>query len=327
MTHSAYVFAPSSLLHDKENHVLCLTDFGDSIPLTRFLDAHTRPPVAPHHAAEIGTRLGHFFAKLHSPSVYQLIQTSSAGKQLLETSSSGRSLVREMVVNPLESIMVRFNVPAEEAKTLAVAVTRNWDEAEQRPDTAFVLGDSWTGSVLLRTETADNEILKMAVIDWEFASFASSGVWSDVATMLAHIRLRCIAATVAGNVSVVKACAVLGREICKSYRKISTDEAAPWTQHLSDATERVDWEGLARGVCVVVGRDMVHNASELEWDCTCCDSTGRREKCELKFTMVRQGAEFLRAGITSTDVELRNFVFRDEVMRCLLGRDSDARDS
>ena len=320
ITYSAEAFVPFSLLHDKENHVIRLTDFGDSISLTRFLNARTPQPVHLEHAAEIGTRLGHFFGKLHSPSVFQLIHASSAGKSLLENSSSGRSLVREMVVKPQESMMMQFNVPAGEAKKLAEAITRNWDEAERQPNTAFVLGDSWTGSVLLRTETADQEELKLAVIDWEFASFASSGVSSDVATMLAHIKLRSIAARVGGNESVAKACSVLGRDMCKSYRTISIDEVAPWTQHLRNQNQDVGWEELARVVCMVVGRDMVHNASELEWDCACCESKGGRDECQLKFMMVCVGVEFLKAGIVSTDSELRDFVLRDEMLRRLLER-------
>jgi hypothetical protein len=165
--------------------------------------------------------------------------------------------------------------------------------------------------------------MKMAMIDWEFASFASSAICSDVATMLAHIKLRSIAARVRGNESVAKACAALVQEMSKSYRQVSMDEVAPWTQHVSDAAEGVEWERLARGVCVAVGRDMIHNASELEWDCACCESTGGRDKCELKFTMVRRGVEVLGAGIASTDLELRDFVFRDEMLRWLLGRDAE----
>jgi hypothetical protein len=221
-----------------------------------------------------------------------------------------------MVIEPLEGIMVKFGISVEESKTLADAITQHWDEEEQRPNTAFVLGDSWTGSVLVRIE---HEEVKVAMIDWEFASFDSSGVCSDIATMIAHIKLRAIAASAAGNGEVFNACEVLARYLAKSYRKFSMGESAPWTRQSRNTNDSEEWEPIARIMCLVIGRDMVHNASELEWDCSCCGQDHSKETCELKVTMVQNGVEFLKACKTSTSAELLQFVTDDPVLKSLTG--------
>jgi hypothetical protein len=310
------VFVPYCLQHDLENHVLCLTDFGESIPLTQFLNSTPPTIVGLEHARSIGARIGLFFAKLHSPSAFELVHDSEYGKTILQNSSSGRALVQKMVVQPLQATMVKFGISVEESKTLADAVTQHWDEEEQRPNAAFILGDSWTGSVLVRM---DQGKVKVAMIDWEFASFDSSGVCSDIATMMAHIRLRAIAANAAGNSEAFNACEVLARDMAKSYRKISMGESAPWTRQSRNTNDSEEWEPLARNICLVIGRDMVNNASDLEWDCSCCGQDRSKETCELKVTMVQDGVEFLRAGTTSTRAELLQFITGDPVLKSLTG--------
>ena len=316
VSHITNVFVPYCLLHDLENHVLCLADFGESIPLTQFLDPNKPTTIGLEHASKIGTQIGLFFAKLHSPSAFELVHDSEYGKTIIQNSSSGRALVRNIVIQPLEGIMLKFGISVDESKQLADAVTQHWDEEEQLPNTAFTLGDSWTGSVLIRKE---HEEVKVAMIDWEFASFVSSGVCSDVATMIAHIKLRAIAASAAGSGDVFNACEVLSRYLAKSYRKFSMEESAPWTRQSTNINDSEEWEPIARTICLVIGRDMVHNASELEWDCSCCGQDRSKETCELKVTMVQKGVEFLRAGTTSTIAELLQFITGDQTLRSLTG--------
>ena len=310
------MFVPYCLLHDLEKHVLCLTDFGESIPLTQFLALKPQTSVGLEHARKIGTKIGLFFAKLHSPSAFELVHGSENGKKILQNSSSGRALVQDMVVQPLEGIMVKFGISVDEAKALADAVTEHWNEEEQRPNTAFILGDSWTGSVLVRLDQGE---VKVAMIDWEFASFDSSGVCSDIATMMAHIRLRAIAANAAGNSEVFNACEVLARYVAKSYRKFSMDESAPWTRQSRNTNDSEEWEPIARSICLVIGRDMIQVASDLEWDCSCCGQDRLKEICELKVTMVQDGVDFLRAGTTSTTADLLQFITDDQTLKSLTG--------
>lgn len=309
------VFLPSVLLHDPLNHVLCLTDFGESISLTQFLDPQFAASMELEHAVEIGLRIGCFFARLHSSSSFKLVHASGAGRDILNNSAGGRDLVREMVKRPLEGMMIQSGIPDPEAKALAAAVSRDWDVNELGQNETFVLGDSWTESILLRI---NEDEVKVAVIDWEFASFDSTGLCSDIATMLAHVKLHAIAARTSGNIARTKRCEVLAEAMARAYRKNNEDEHASWVRVSNETTTTEEPELLSRKLCLAIGRDMIHNASELKWNCTCCRPGAGKAVCALRTTMVREGVAFLEAGTTSTEDELQRFISADHVLRSLL---------
>ena len=308
------VSVPMVLGHDVDKHVLCMTDFRESISLTAFVSLSSRmhDGVGLEHAAEIGARIGRFFGRLHSLSVFSLVKASPAGRQIVENRSGGRKLVREMIIESLESIMLRYSVDNDDASTLATAVTQDWDA--DHPERAFVLGDSWTGSILLRIA---QDKLEMAVIDWEFASFDSSGLCSDIATMLVHLRLRYLAAQSAGNNAMLNACDTLALEMVKSYRQTSEDEKTPWTQIMSKSGIV---EQLCRRFLIAVGRDIIHAAamSEFNWHCTCCAFGAATETCALRVSMVRDGVMWLKAGTSSTTEQLWEFAEADDALNYLL---------
>lgn len=283
-----------------------------SISLSDYLSPYTSILVSLAHAQEVGRKLGRFFAGLHSPTTFDLVRDSNEGRRIDANVSGGRDVVKSMVIDRIGGMLARTDIPAADANSLASMVKRAWDDSEQSPNTAFTLGDAWTGSILIRNHLGEAQV---AVIDWEFASFVSSGIITDIAMLTAHLKLRTIAARAVGSEEIAYASEIVAQEMSKSYHRFSVDELTPWTNYLLGSEE---WALLAKNICISIGRDMVHNACDGKWPCNCCEMTTQKDRCELRRVMVAKGVEFLSAAATSTVPELFDFASRDDVLRYLI---------
>lgn len=303
------VLIPELLEYDSEVHILAITDLGNLDSLSGLLSASSSSSIGVGATAEIGTRLGHFFAQLHSPSSFKLVQNSRQADVLVRDQTATHQIVADIVIKPLEGIMQQHGVTVSESKALASLVTNTWNSSVGEEHTAFIMGDAWTGSVLVDrpaerpTKEGGQSALAVCVIDWEFASLSPSGLTSDVASMLAHFRLQSIAARAFSNSGVEEACGVLAIEMARSYRKGSRKAGSAWVLEAFDSFK------LIRNTCITIGRDMIYYAQELKWTCKCCgeDASEKNQDCLVRAAMVEDGVSYLRAASVETQ-DLGEFV-------------------
>jgi hypothetical protein len=165
----------------------------------------------------IGRKIGSFFAQLHSlSSLSCIINSPHHGTEFLSNPTM-RDIVLDQAIRPLKAQLELFPqiLSTSEAKTLYQRVEDNFVRSPPMNERAVVLGDCWTGAILVGT-TEDDPLV--GVIDWEFASIGR-GVDGDMAQLLAHLQLFQLTASWHGQSNQRQALELLTGELTTAYRR------------------------------------------------------------------------------------------------------------
>ena len=223
--------APELLYHSPEEHVLIFEDLGQLLTLYEYLATSSiSGDVSPLQYLEtcrnLGSRIGDFFARLHSPEALARVNGAIFGS--LENPLIG-NLILEAAVLPIKSHLLLHEIP--NAQVLFHRVLLDYRRVNTPAESCFVLGD-FTPGALLVSRFGDRAQL-MGVIDWEFSG-EGRGLNGDMAQLLASLHLLLMAESTNSNSH--RAIHSLITGICSSYSQISrnsiemlraADELAP----------------------------------------------------------------------------------------------------
>lgn len=223
------IMIPEFLHYDASDHVLILSDLGPLPDLSNVfceLGGYTPGPDNGRHAPsppsksprighelrdsdvaffeKLGTRLGGFFARLHSQHVRQAILDTASqdpsfavgqGSHAFPSLPEMKTVVHEHVIKPLRSQLRLFPslIDIEEADTLFSAIETDFLRETTERERCFVIGDCWTGTILVDLDSHVEET-KVGAIDWEFASISGRGINGDISQFTAHLELFLVAA-------------------------------------------------------------------------------------------------------------------------------------
>ncbi|ETI24397.1 hypothetical protein G647_03766 [Cladophialophora carrionii CBS 160.54] len=325
------VMVPTLLHYDHGNHILVISDLGRLSDMSQVfihlggftpgsssaaLKAPTCAPRlgCPLEALEIqsyrdtGEKLGSFFARLHDPGTHRAITETG----LLPSQDVGRddpvaahvfpslpelkSFVHHHAIKPLLSQLLKFPslLDDAEAAVLFAAVEADFLRTCPPEEQCFVLGDCWTGAVLLDLRPGIGPV-GVAVIDWEFSNTTGRGVNGDVSQFLAHLEcLRVAALTrkvqlVGGHLSAVNG---IVEGFVQKYRTMQT--------------KRFD-DRIMRSAYLSHGAEIINCAFWKTWVCEdlqcvfCTREAGSvpepETQCILITKLVDRGLSFLRAAV------------------------------
>lgn len=304
------VTVPELLHHDSEAHVLIISDLGLLPDLSQvFSDlggivdnpkinttgakvekTSAFPEVTDHQLfKELGQRLGKFFAGLHSAETKEQV-LSKYSKDHYDNPDM-RHGVLEHAIKPVADYLKLFSdlLSAEEAEHLRSIIVEDFQRKNLEEEQSFVIGDCWPGAILAGSNK------ECGVIDWEFAGFGR-GPHGDMAQLLAHLELLCIAAGQDTGEH-------FGREttcirwlllsLIDSYRSTADMHEKQNTTNDTDLT-------MKRSAFLSHGAEMVNCAFWKRWPCLSSDCQGKIDhkaevhKCVVVRQMVEQGLWFLR---------------------------------
>jgi len=306
---------PEVLHHCTESHVLILSDLGHlpdlsalfsnlggfnpTLPLPSGLvasftgDALSNEEV--NYFRSIGTKLGRFFAGLHSAwTLERLLSSPDRGADYLDNPDM-RDVVYSQAIKPVRSQLILFPdlISGSEANKVCDILEADFLRAIAPEERSFVLGDCWTGAVLVNTDSRP----KVGVIDWEFASIGR-GVHGDMAQLLAHLESFKTAAehrgeTFMGTYGLAVEELMMG--LVETYRKNSS-------RHESKELRR----NVRRSACLAHGAEIINCAFWKVWICEdvrCMREHGHTKvvhECDLVKKMVKKGIESLRMAEEDT---------------------------
>ncbi|KIW32440.1 uncharacterized protein PV07_03987 [Cladophialophora immunda] len=355
------VTVPRLLLHDPTDHVLVLSDLGPLPDLSKvFIElggftpdaagaatAWQPPPSSPclghtldaHEIARyrrIGEKLGTFFACLHRPSsvhsVLGALHTQGDGQQqrprdTFPSLPEMKTAIHDHVIKPIRAHLLKFPslLNEAEAETLFAAVEADFLRPTPLEEQCVVLGDCWTGAVLVDLGVAtgepnvdtdvDDVDVGVGIIDWEFASISGRGVNGDVSQFLAHLELLRVAAHThppgyaRGHLSAVNA-------IIEGF--ISQYKPAQTRRFVRDGDSDDD-DRVLRSAYLLHGAELINCAFWKTWICadpacpSCAQNAqssladagadagagdpGSGPQCSVVTSLVRRGVSFLRCAV------------------------------
>lgn len=281
---SSSISVPELLYHSRDHHVLVLKDLGPLITLPEYLATVSDDAQTPNISFGIGSRIGEFFAKLHSPASIE--KANQATNSDLENSFV-EDVINQVAVLPVRSYLLQYGIP--NAQDLFRRVLEDHQRATTPVETCFVLGDFTPGAVLT-TASGDREP-PIGIIDWEFSG-QGRGVNGDMAQFLASLHLSLIAASPeTQSHEVIK---LLIAAVCSAYHYHSPEwlkKGVGFTSNerkariSSDASEYFQ---IFRSALILHGREMINNAIERPWP-----SSIKKETNVLVQEMVRKGAWYI----------------------------------
>lgn len=275
--------------------ILVLSDLGRLSDLTAYLSNSSRSSLPSFEASTakiVGERLGHFFGLLHSRRTYQLVSQHS--NIFKKPDPSARDLVYNVTIESIPKYLSKHGISEVETTELHRRIDEDFSRLECEEELGFILGDAWTGTVLIDPSVQG---FALSVIDWEFAGFGS-GVASDVAQFLAHLQLALLSAeaTLSPLASVIQE---VMTGFVRTYRRCSDENQMFWTRPMDVPVVT----RTIRSAFLLHGREIINNANELQWTCTCCSNKqddikeqNREHSCQLKSQMVEAGIWYLRAA-------------------------------
>jgi hypothetical protein len=206
---------PALLHHDTEQHVLVLSDLGSlpnlsdifaqlgghapgpqpnlDIPRTIFPDLLAKSSATRQSSfSSIGDHLGTFFATLHSRTTYTKILWQHRIEHFQVPAI--KQIILNHAIKPVRDQLKLFPdlLSPEEADIITDLLVEDFQRDTLDDERSFVLGDSWTGAVLVDADsltspaTTDTSSPRVGVIDWEFATFGR-GLHGDIAQLLSHL--------------------------------------------------------------------------------------------------------------------------------------------
>ncbi|KAK5062498.1 hypothetical protein LTR84_004571 [Exophiala bonariae] len=304
------IMTPEILHYDASDHVLILSDLGALPDLSNVfceLGGYTPgsdngrpevplpPPKSPRVGQRLtdnevtffenlGTKLGRFFARLHSQRVHQAILDPASGQHTSLTVGDEicgfpllpqmKTVVHEHVIKPLRSQLRLFPslIGIEEADTLFSAIEADFLRDTGEQERCFVIGDCWTGTILVDLDRPEGET-KVGVIDWEFANISGRGINGDISQFTAHLELFLIAASswggdgAPGHISPLK-------EIMQAL--IATYEAE--RAQVDDSTLK---ETITRSAFLSHGAELINCAFWKIWICKDSECLACRRQNEI----------------------------------------------
>ncbi|GBF66548.1 hypothetical protein TMEN_9268 [Trichophyton mentagrophytes] len=339
------VQVPSLIFHDEESNILVLEDLGTLPPLSdllsiSWLSSHYPewPSLSGSYFLEdrslclsIGERFGQFFAILHAKGTLNLIKSYGCDPNLARfENNSMRQIVRDAAVSTMRQYLVQFNCI--EAEKLSHAIEEDFERQEEWDgERCFSIGDLWPGGILIEnlslqpSRDTHGSVLpklpKLGVIDFEFSG-PGRGVNGDMAQLLAHLHLYCIAWGNCGDRFKPFQAGILSfiEGLCSSYATYSRSLGAPWQLHTpycsSPGSLRKPFQAslpppasshaaqIFRSSLLLHGREMVNNAVENDWSKYSIDTrsgvtvtmgkTATNNGCGLTERMVNTGVRCLR---------------------------------
>jgi hypothetical protein len=286
------ITVPELLWHDLDANVLILGDLGELETLTEELTRLTssgESRLGGHQTYdELGLRLGGFFADLHSSSTLDLLCHKSTA---YFDNRSVIEVIYENVVLPIGSYLDKLGIP--DAEKLHQRIIEDYLRPDQPWENSFMLGDLWTGSILL-------DWPKACVIDWEFAQIGR-GTSCDMATFLAQLHLHLLESSVESPAYL--AVQTLIRSTVRGYRLQGSKYWNDGDTHPKGSKE--NGVGAAtmpkktmrriRTSFIVHGRKMINNVVERDWHCDCCKGQAKDKKnCKVIAKMVDRGVWYLK---------------------------------
>jgi hypothetical protein len=238
----------------------------------------------------LGSRIGEFFAELHSPSTRRLVSTATVGN--LENPVT-KDLILQAAVMTIQDYLTQFKIP--NAQMLFHRVLADYQRVNMPEERCFVLGDFTPGAVLLAASGDGTQ--SMGIIDWEF-SIEGRGPNGDMSQFLAVIHLLLMAAPPGSQRHSALNSFIQG--VCSAYNKHSSRRLEQQDLFLlskSDAAQTEPRTGsqnlqILRSALILHGREIINNAVEQEWQ-----DSPHKERSVLVQEMVQRGAWYLeRAG-------------------------------
>lgn len=305
------VEVPTLLHHDLEEHVPIVSDIGPLPNLSEIfssLGGYT-PLVSPAsvsvpeyalgtplgYYAIVGRKIGSFFARLHSPySLSCIINSPRHGTEFLSNPTM-RDIVLDHAIRPLKAQLELFPriLSASEAKILYQRVEDNFVRSPPMKERAMVLGDCWTGAILVG---AMEDGPMVGVIDWEFASIGR-GVDGDMAQFLAHLQLFQLAASWHEQSIQHQALELLTGELTTAYRRQSITEEVKWAGEGKPAAASLQAR-MMRSAFLGCAAEMINCAFWKVWPCESprCGTPHptEQEGCKLIQQMVEKAVWYLR---------------------------------
>ena len=252
--------------------------------------------------AIVGRKIGSFFARLHSPSSFSCLNSLHHGIEFLSNPTM-RDIILDHAIRPLKAQLELFPqiLSASEAKTLYQRVEDNFVRSLPMNEKAMVLGDFWTGAILVGMTEDDPTV---GVIDWEFASIGR-GVDGDMAQFLAHLQLFQLAASWHEQSNQHQALEILTGQLTTAYRRQSITEGAKWAREGKPAADSLQAR-MMRSAFLGCAAEMTNCAFGKVWPCK-SPSCGtphpmEQEGCKLIQQMVERAVWYLRfAGDNETE--------------------------
>ena len=303
---------PRLLYHDPHAQVLIMSDLDDLCNLTDCLAfAQSTISLDSPSAYALGSRLGKFFADLHSRQTFEKVFAKGIPR-ITVCDCDSRRFIYEATVLPVLTYLEDFHIS--DASELYRRVYSDFVRPDEPSERSFVLGDSWPGAILVGR--LPGEDLVTGVIDWEFAS-EGRGITGDIAQLLAHIHLHLLAAPAKSSLhAAIKA---LIFSLTTSYRKQARKNGSDWTVDLGTKGPTPATRAM-RSAFILHGREMIINSVEREWPCS-CGLKKQRTACALRKAMVEEGAWYLRIA-RADDIDFVNQAVLTEIVqkeRLLLG--------
>ncbi len=287
---------PQLLHHDLKEHVIIMADLGDLESLTDHLKCMAPLSAKAHEEQqvyrELGTRLGGFMADLHSPNTLQKL-VHKCGNYFENPVVHG-VILHNMVV-PICRRLTDFSIPHPDV--LYDRIEQDHVRPHEYWEQDFMLGDLWTGSVLL-------DWPRLCVIDWEFARFGRS-VHGDMATLLAQFHLHLLESRAGSSTEAFLR--TLIKSTAEKYRlqlaSVPSPKRGSRVFSLREtATTRFPFELLSamRSAFITHGRKMINNAVERDWRRACCkDEPKSKTDCRLIRKMLDRGVWYVKMAADS----------------------------
>ncbi|KAF8847051.1 hypothetical protein BDZ45DRAFT_733845 [Acephala macrosclerotiorum] len=292
---SSSISVSELLYHSAEEHVLVFEDLGPLLTLYQYFAAIPDEKAGLSEGGQdanqiLGSRIGEFFAELHSPSTWQLVSTATSGN--LENPVTKDLILRAAVIT-IQEYLAQFKIP--NAQMLFHRVLADYQRVNMPEERCFILGDFTPGAILLAA--SGDATQSMGVIDWEFSS-EGRGPNGDMSQFLAVIHLLLMAALPGSQRHRALDSFIQG--VYSAYHRHSSirlEQQDLLMLSKSDAAQTELRTGsqnlqILRSALILHGREMINNTVEQEWQ-----DSPHKERSVLVQEMVEKGAWYLeRAG-------------------------------
>ncbi|TFK70427.1 hypothetical protein BDN72DRAFT_887951 [Pluteus cervinus] len=241
----SFVTVPEVFLFDEQAHAIFMEDSGEGSMTLKEYVRQGRLQSA-EVAKHIGASLARFISLLHdwkSVEKQKLFAENELGKTVKIQTTYG---LLPSTLSPegqagLEAFQVRpIKLSADEYKAIQ-EITDRQSQAMAAADQNIVMGDFWTGNILLKFQS--DEIARLFVVDWEASSLGIPGV--ELGQFCAEVDLLRIF-----HPKTAEFTTAITESFLRTYKVIRHPDAEQakhalmfWGLHLAVWPPRVDWGG------------------------------------------------------------------------------------